>query len=262
MRTCCAKAKANACPATAAGKCGPDCVKPCCGGVALFDGKTFDGWIQRNGKAPYVIKDGMIIGTTLKGTPNSFMCTKKHYSDFVLELDFKVDEGLNSGVQIRSNSFKDYKDGRVHGYQVEIDPSQKAYNGKKGKNLMPDGSEAPLTEPRCWTGGIYGEGGTGGWLYPLVKDVKARKAFKPGKWNHFRIQAIGDSIKTWVNGIPAADLVDDTTKEGFIALQVHSTSSKEKHQVAWKNIYLKEVKATSAREGEGHDHDGDSKKRK
>lgn len=68
---------AKNCPATAAKKCGVNCAKPCCGGVALFDGKTFDGWVQRGGKAKYTIKNGMIVGTTLKGTPNSFMCTKK-----------------------------------------------------------------------------------------------------------------------------------------------------------------------------------------
>jgi len=258
----CEKAKAGGCPLTSAKKCKPNCAKPCCGGVALFDGKSFDGWTQRGGKAPYVIKDGVIIGTTLKGTPNSFMCTKKDYADFVLTFDFKVDEGLNSGVQFRSKSYKEYKDGRVHGYQCEIDPKQSAYNGRKGKNLLCDGSEAPLTEPRCWTGGIYGEGGAGGWLYPLVKEPKARKAFKPGEWNHLRIQAIGNKINTWVNCVPAANLVDDQFKKGFIGLQVHSTKSDKQHQVRWKNIYLKEIEAPSACKHKKHDHDHKKKEKK
>ena len=229
-KSCCAK------------KCHQDCAKPCCGGVVLFDGKSLDGWIQRGGKAKYEVVDGVIAGTTVPDTPNSFLCTEKDYSNFILHLDFKVDEKLNSGIQIRSNSLPEYKEGRVHGYQVEIDPSQKPYDGKRaGPNLMEDGSQASEGTPRSWTGGIYDEA-RNGWLDPLNKNPKARAVFRPGQWNHFKIIANGNSIKTWVNGVPAADLKDKTTKTGFIALQVHSTKSKEPLQVRWKNIYLKEIK--------------------
>lgn len=245
MSTC--LSKAETCPSgsdklCSAKKCGQDCAKPCCGGVALFDGKSFDGWTQKGGKAKYEIVDGVVVGTTVFGTPNSFLCTKKHYSNFILQLDFKVDEQLNSGIQIRSNSLKDYKDGKVHGYQVEIDPKQSPYDGKRaGANLMEDGSKAPKDAPRSWTGGIYDEGRSG-WLYSLNNKPKARAAFKPGQWNHFKIIANGNSIKTWINGVPAANLNDKTTKKGFIALQVHGTKNKEPHQVCWKNIFLKEIK--------------------
>src|SRR6476620_4233181 len=88
----------------------------------LFDGKTLNGWQQIQGKAKYEVKDGMIVGTTALNSPNSFLVTQKNYSNFILELDFKVDEGLNSGIQFRSKVDKNYKDGIVHGYQVEIDP--------------------------------------------------------------------------------------------------------------------------------------------
>jgi hypothetical protein len=178
----------------------------------LFDGKTLNGWVQRGGSADYFVEDGVIVGASAADTPNSFLCTEKVYSDFILELDFKVDAGLNSGVQIRSNSFNEYKDGRVHGYQVEIDPSERAYSG-----------------------GIYDEARRG-WLYDLKHNEPARRAFKSDRWNHFRIEAIGNSIKTWINGVPAADLLDSMTKTGFIALQVHSTESKEPLYVKWRNI--------------------------
>ena len=72
----------------------------------LFDGNTLDGWIQRNGKAKYTVQDGTIVGTTVLNTPNSFLCTEKMYTDFILELEFLVKSGMNSGIQIRSNSFK------------------------------------------------------------------------------------------------------------------------------------------------------------
>jgi HEAT repeat protein len=184
---------------------------------SLFDGKSLDGWVQRGGKALYRAEDGAIVGASVKGTPNSFLCTEKTYSDFVLELDFKVDPGLNSGVQIRSESYKAYKNGRVHGYQVEIDPAA-----------------------RAWSGGVYDEARRG-WLYDLSGNEPARKAFKQGEWNHFRIEAVGPSIKTWLNDVPATDLVDAMTPSGFIALQVHGTDREKPMEVRWRNIRVQEV---------------------
>ena len=174
-----------------------------CGGPAqrsdkwidLFDGKTLDGWIQRGGVAKYQVKNETIVGTTVLNTPNSFLCTEKDYSDFILELEFKVDEALNSGIQIRSNVYdkdttvwmgtgdnrkkKVHTAGRVHGYQVEIDPSQ----SKSGSaNFTADGKPVAEGTPRSWTGGIYDEGRRG-WLNDLSHNEAARNAFKPGKWN-------------------------------------------------------------------------------
>src|SRR3954449_11660280 len=73
--------------------------------LKLFDGKTLDGWTQKGGKAKYRVEDGQIIGSTVPNTPNSFLCTTRQFTNFVLELDFQVDEGLNSGVQVRSQCF-------------------------------------------------------------------------------------------------------------------------------------------------------------
>jgi hypothetical protein len=187
------------------------------GFTPLFDGKSLDGFTQRGGKAVYTVADGAIVGTTAPNTPNSFLCTDKDYANFELRLEFKVDPALNSGVQIRSHSLPDYKNGRVHGYQVEIDPSA-----------------------RAWTGGIYDESRRG-WLNDLKKNEAARKAFKQNQWNEFRIVADGPSIKTWLNGVPAADLTDKMTPTGFIALQVHSSKEKEPHSVQWRNIRIKEL---------------------
>jgi len=183
----------------------------------LQAGDSLEEWVQRGGRARYEVVGGVIIGTTALATPNSFLCTKKTYGDFILELDFKVDPALNSGIQIRSSSFPEYGKGRVHGYQVEIDPSH-----------------------RAWTGGIYDEARRG-WLHPLDANPKARRAFRQGEWNRFRIEAIGPSMKTWINGVPAAHLVDDRTDRGFIALQVHSVGkdrTREGIQVKWRNIRI------------------------
>lgn len=187
------------------------------GFVSLFDGKTLDGWVQRGGKATYEIEDGAILGTTVLKTPNSFLCTPRDYDNFIFEVEFKADEGVNSGIQIRSHSLPDYKKGQVHGYQVEID-----------------------TSDRAWTGGIYDEGRRG-WLNDLKDNEAARKAFKHNEWNSFRIIADGDSLKTWLNGVPAADLKDSMTSTGFIALQVHSTKSETPLHIRWRNIRIKEL---------------------
>lgn len=184
--------------------------------ITLFNGKDLSGWKQLNGKAKYEVKNKEIIGTTVFGEPNSFLVTEKDYSDFILELDFKLDADMNSGIQFRSESKPDYRDGRVHGYQMEIDPST-----------------------RAWTGGIYDEARRG-WLYPLEYNVAAKKAYKPRDWNHARIECIGNVIRIWINGIPTAHVVDDLNTRGFIALQVHSVGKQEEsgQQVRWRNIRI------------------------
>jgi hypothetical protein len=196
----------------------------------LFDGTSLDGWTQKGGAAKYRAEDGQIVGTSVPNTSNSFLCTTKDYADFILELEFKVDPDLNSGVQIRSQCFDEPKvaerngkkreipAGRVHGYQVEIDPKE-----------------------RAWSGGIYDEGRRG-WLDDLADNESARKAFKPGDWNHFRIECRGPSIKTFINGVKAADLRDDMTPKGFIALQVHGVGgATDPREVRWRKIRIKEL---------------------
>lgn len=182
----------------------------------LFNGKDLKNWTKLNGTAEYKVENGTIVGVSKLNTPNTFLATKKVYGDFILEFEFKVDAGLNSGVQIRSLSDKAFENGRVHGYQLEIDPSE-----------------------RSWTGGIYDEARKG-WLYDLTQYPVARKAFKNGEWNKARIEAIGNNIRTWVNDVPCANILDEQTASGFIALQVHAIGDAAQvgKTVAWKNIRI------------------------
>jgi len=197
----------------------------------LFDGKSLDGFTQKGGMAKYRVENGEIVGTSVPNTENSFLCTNKEYGDFILELEFKVDPRLNSGVQIRSHVYDTSQEleikgkkrkvaaGRVHGYQVEIDPS-----------------------PRSFSGAIYDEARRGRFLADLADNEAARKAFQQGQWNKFRIECRGDSIKTWINGVPAVDLKDDMTPKGFIALQVHGVGAREEPlEVRWRNLKIKEL---------------------
>ncbi len=174
------------------------------------------GWRRLGGAAEYALENGVVVGTAVIETPNSFLATTEEYGDFALQLEFKIDEGLNAGVQIRSHSDPDYWNGVVHGYQVEIDPSE-----------------------RAWTAGIYDEYRRG-WLFPLSLHPAASRAFRSGDWNHLYIEAIGPEIRTWLNDMPAAYLIDELTPSGFIALQVHSVGPDGGGlQVRYRNVHLR-----------------------
>jgi hypothetical protein len=176
---------------------------------SLFNGVSLDGWRKTGGGATFGVEDGCIVGEVGPG-PNTFLCTTGDFSDFVLTVELRLDVPGNSGIQFRSHADEH---GRVYGYQCEVDPSE-----------------------RAWSGGIYDEGRRG-WLHPLEGPgfAEARAAFRIDGWNTYRIEAIGPRLRTWVNGIPCADLVDDVDAEGFIALQVHSGAQ---GRIRWRNIVL------------------------
>ena len=129
--------------------------------TALFDGSTLDGWVQHGGAARYAAEEGQIVGRCTPNTANSFLCTRRDFTNFDLRLEFKVDEGLNSGVQIRSHVFPmatqfvwgertiKVPAGRVHGLQVEIDPSARAWTGGFTRRAPEGGSmTSKRTKPR------------------------------------------------------------------------------------------------------------------
>jgi len=201
------------------------------GWTRLFDGKTLDGWVQKNGTATYRVVDGTIVGQTKEGSWNSFLCTKKEYADFELEFDVKVGPKLNTGVQIRSKTREktigkgpNKAAGRVIGPQVEIEASGA------------DGAES---------GYIYAEGTGLGWLTPKERLIP-HKQFKDGHWNHYRVVAKGPRIQTWINGHPIEDLNDPKAyalfPKGFIGLQVHRIKpGTGPYTVAWRNIRIREL---------------------
>ncbi|MBS7562801.1 DUF1080 domain-containing protein [Mucilaginibacter sp. Bleaf8] len=190
------------------------------GWTDLFDGKTLTGWKKLAGDATYQVENGVIVGTTVMNSGNTFLATEKEYGDFVLELDAKIESTVsNSGVQTRSHYNPDGHNGKglVYGRQLEIDPSD-----------------------RNWSGAIYDEGRRD-WLYTGALNPKAQGAFKVGEYNHLRIECIGNETKTWINNIPVAYVVDTVDQKGFIALQVHGISKQEQagKKVYFKNIHIK-----------------------
>ncbi len=191
----------------------------------IFNGKDLTGWQQLNGKHIWEVKNGMIVGTTVPGEPNGFLCTIKEYGDFVLELEVSIDTLMNnSGIQFRTLSYPDYNDGRVHGYQMEVDP-----------------------KPQQWSGAIYEEGGNRGWIYAGDQlSAAAKKAFKRDRksgfqWNKYRIECIGTTIRTWVNSVPAAHLIDSRFLRGYIGLQLHANQANDpagSYKVRFRNIRI------------------------
>ena len=215
------------------------------GWVNLFNGKNLDGWSEHSGKAKYTVVDGILTGESVSGTGNSFLCTARTYENFEMELEFKCDALLNSGVQVRSEVFPDaaeatiagktykFAPDRIHGYQCEID-----MDAARG---------------RMWTGGIYDEARRG-WLFPadgekgrqgMAFSEQGRKVTKNGEWNTLRIVASGPSIKTWLNGEPRSEIYDAVTPQGVIALQVHGVgqdTNKVGLKVSFRNLRLRETK--------------------
>ena len=170
---------------------------------AITPAQNLAGWHVTGGSAKFQVENGELVGRAAPGSTNSWLVSDRQFGDYILEFEAKTDPALNSGVMIRGQSRPDYRNGVVFGYQAEIDPSK-----------------------RAWSGGIYDEQRRQ-WLYTLGRNEAARRAFRSGEWNSYRVEAIGNRIRSWINGVPAADVVDDVDARGFIAFQVHAIPDAE-----------------------------------
>ena len=210
--------------------------------IYIFNGINLDGWVNYGGGKFYV-ENECIVAESIMGLPNTFLHTEKKYQNFELEFDVKLDTVLNSGVQIRSNIYqkdieiirwggrfdengdkmiirKKRSAGRFWGYQIEIDPTF-----------------------RAWSGAIYEEGGRG-FLHTPGINQEVKSALKPLEWNHFKVRVKNNHIQSWVNGVMVGDVYDDLTENGYIALQLHGIGKKKmkaNKKIRWKNLRLKEI---------------------
>ncbi|MEO1553089.1 MAG: DUF1080 domain-containing protein [Pseudomonadota bacterium] len=184
--------------------------------TTLFDGATLEGWTQVNGKAPYEVRDGVIRGTNVLDTPNSFLATTESYGDFILEFESRSQGAANTGVQFRTDLAPGTWSGVV-GYQLDIDPTD-----------------------RRWTGGIYHEG-VHVWRHTMARNEACQLANQHGAWNSYRIEAVGNVIATWVNGVACAHMAGDHHDRGMVALQVHSIGQEDSYLgsfTEWRNLRL------------------------
>ncbi|APW62951.1 3-keto-disaccharide hydrolase [Paludisphaera borealis] len=203
--------------------------------VNLFDGKSLEGWTVRGGFARYQVENGEIVGNTVEGSPNTFLC-KGDFKDFELELEVRCDPRLNSGVQVRSHVYgKDDSDpknrdraGVVYGPQCEIARKETGTAGR-----------------------FYDEGRRGRWISGEIADA-AKGAFDDDGWNTYRIVAQGDHYRSWVNGAAVSDFHDATDAHGFVGLQVHGIAKDQgPYQVRWRNVRIRELKAGGATADQG-----------
>ena len=179
-----------------------------------------------SGSATYEVKDGVLVGRTAEGSPNTFLATRKPVKNFELQFEVNVDDQLNSGVQVRSHL-------ATEGEQPE---------GAGGK--LPAGR---LYGPQCEIGGggsgdFYDEARKGTWWSELadaraVRTPEAKQAFKAGQWNAYRIVVQGDHYRSWINGVPTADFRQPNDPEGHIGFQVHGIKKGTgPYSVRWRNV--------------------------
>jgi quinoprotein glucose dehydrogenase len=205
----------------------------------LFDGKSLDGWVHLNGFHEFFVEDQAIVGRTVEGSKNSFLCTKRKFGDFELVMEIMIDSITNSGIQIRSTA-KSLKEGdhynesagRVEGPQVEIRQNH-------GQDMLTSEGFSPTT------GVLYGEAMGTGWLSNEKLMKEGHPHYRSWDWNELRILAEGPRIRTWVNG----ELIEDFTNEeiykthptGFIGLQVHGVEGKGPFDMKFRNIKLRSI---------------------
>ena len=200
----------------------------------LFDGKTLEGWKVQSGEAKYMVSNGCIRGECVMRIPfNTFLITRKLYENFVFRCEYLCEFG-NSGLQFRSSTYHHKKKDHdfVFGYQHEITP-----NGLNCGRIYDE-------ERRGFKGRFT-------WLDvgtpENVANEAAKTCSKPGEWNSLEIVCCGPHIRTFVNGKPVADILDDESQKGFIGLQIHA----QMHLFTragvtwWRNIRIRELGGTA-----------------
>ncbi len=190
------------------------------GFVPLFDGKTLDGWqIVGQKGVGYIAQDGEIV-CPADGGGNLF--TTKEYSNFVLQFEFRLQEGANNGIGIRAPL---EGDAAYAGMEIQIlDDGAERYRGK--------------LKPGQYHGSIYD-------VVPAKQCCR-----KPvGEWNSEEITADGRHIMVKLNGQTITDAnLDSITdpavlkkhpglarKSGHIGLLGHGT------RVEFRNLRIKEL---------------------
>ncbi|MCP5381662.1 MAG: DUF1080 domain-containing protein [Kordiimonadaceae bacterium] len=187
--------------------------------VPLFDGKTLTGW---NTEEPefWRVEDGMLTGGELdmEVPENTFLVTNGTFQNFELFLKVRLLGSvgfINSGFQIRSMPVDG--NGEMSGYQVDAG----------------DG----------WWGKLYDESRRDKVIAESADMDAIDKAVKRGEWNEYQIIAEGRHIRSWINGVPALDYMEDDLtipQEGHIAIQAHA-GGKTKVQV--KDVIIRQLKS-------------------
>ena len=193
------------------------------GFVSLYNGKDLNNWITRGGYCTFEAHADRIVGICIQGSPTTYLSTTRNdYRNFIFTAELRWVFDCNSGIMFRAKLEPKRPYDRVYGPQCEM-----------------EGFGPILELQRGWSGGIYGQG-YAAWIYPLWLEShsEVRQALKKDIWNRVTIKANKGTVKTWVNGMPAAHWIDDQFLEGFFGLQIHSGKQGEVH---FRKIKVREL---------------------
>lgn len=193
------------------------------GFINLYNGKDLSGWKLVGGKCEFLPEKDHIRGVCVKKEPSTYLTTiKNDYKDFIFTVEMKWEVVGNSGVMFRAQEYEQKSGISLRGPQAEMEGFTR-------------------TDNRSWSGGIFGQS-YGGWQYPLWLEAhrEAREALKEGEFNRITIKVVGDVVKTWLNGAPAAHWIldDERFSSGVFGLQVHKGN---KGTILFRNIKVKEL---------------------
>lgn len=189
------------------------------GWVLLFDGTSTEGWTAIGSPEAWPVIDGKIVNHA-SAWGGGWLRTDNQYRDFELMLDFRIEQGANSGVGLRISAADD-----------------PAFTGMEMQIADTAGQEPSLT---C-CGALYDA------IAPLEQAVRPA-----GEWNTYRIMLVGDQLNAWLNGRrihmgerldsrgfrhePSSPLpLSSRVRSGYIGLQDHGGG------VEFRNIRMRPI---------------------
>ncbi|MGQ1783636.1 MULTISPECIES: 3-keto-disaccharide hydrolase [unclassified Saccharicrinis] len=222
--------------------------------VEIFDGQTLDNW--KGDSTYWHVENGCIQGTITPETilkSNTFIVWQGGQpSDFELQLEYRISESGNSGINYRSTYVKD-KPYALRGYQCDIDGKNKYtgqnYEEKKRTTLAYRGEKVLLSTPEdpevienirnnvnknCWQ--------TREVLRQLGESETLNSKIKKNDWNQVHLIIKGNRLLHYINGTLMSDVTDNDSIHkvinGYIGVQVHVGPPMK---VEYRNIRLKEL---------------------
>lgn len=164
--------------------------------VTEFNGKDLTGWTTEGN---WVVQpDGVIALQPRPGEGGwqrfgSYLWAEKQYADFVFELEYRMQQGANSGVFVRVG---DLKNPVKYGIEVQLDTARGVGHHANAGILFTTGATKQMAKPL-------------------------------GEWNHMKVTCKGNNLQVWLNGETVVDLALDKSKmqdrplSGYVGLQDH-----------------------------------------
>lgn len=172
--------------------------------ASIFNGKDLTGW-KTELEACWTVSDGILHAKNDPEQKGDIIVTEKSYRNFIVQMDFKFGEGrIDSGIFLRDSK-----------EQIQI--------GESG-SLKRDMTALPY---------IPAQKG-----YPIQVET-AKGVLDMTGWNTLKVEVIGSSYTTWLNGTEIMTYESETIiPEGPIGIQVHP---KREMSIDIRNILATEL---------------------